>query len=728
MQKQQGFSSDDYVESLQAVTSDPFDSSSWKILLDEIEAGRGGNADFGDSMSKFLGHFPRAGGEWIRYAEYYENKAKDLVRAERTLGKSAESLRSVAVWLKYIELVKKLAVEQHGESTAEAQGAIRNALGDAYEKAADNVGLTINSGALWRSYIDFVDSWPDAAGMDPGKKLAAARKVYHSSLIVPMEELDYMYTKYEQFEKAESEHLAREVLPEWEKRYLSSKALLNDRKAITNRISFNRLATPPTKSLVEISQINSWNKWIRYEFGNPCNLEEETLKEMMKMVFEMCLCSFRHHAEVWLSYADFAVKREDHSYARKILLDAIETIPGVSILRFASAEILELEGNTDAARHTLKQAYEQIPSGLTFSVFQRFIRRHDGFIAARKLFSETQHLRQEKRVGFDIYMAHAQLELEGNGESQVAVKVLSLCKAAYPTESTSVAFIRLLVRALLRLNDLKQIQWEFNSLLARACAGAAGAAPFSIGDSALPTVAASMEELSKDHGKPGEALLTLQDQLELWNDYLQVETTVGLSSLKRLNELRSCRDAALRSLQEYRAKESIGQDGAATAAAAAAKDANKSFKGMYEMVPRLGERYGSHVTRLPLLDTELQKRCSVRGRQTSGQDRGGLGGSEDLPLPPVLQSFLSRLPAHTGPEPDIDQYIRRFKVLVLPPRPSAETEAENDLLLVGSKRNAPAEWLNQGGADEGDGIDYEMQDTYTSRDDVFRHRQRARLH
>ena len=187
---------------------------------------------------------------------------------------------------------------------------------------------------------------------------------------------------------------------------------------------------------------------------------------------------FRHHAEVWLSYSDFIVKNKDYSSARKILADSIEVIPGVSILRFALAEIQELEGHVDSARHTLEQAYEQIPSGLTFAAFQRFIRRHDGFIAARKLFSRTLHLRQEKRVGFEIYMAHAQLELEGNGEAQVAAKVLSLCKAAYPTESASVAFIRLLVRALLRLNDLKQIQWEFNSLLARACAGASGASLF----------------------------------------------------------------------------------------------------------------------------------------------------------------------------------------------------------------------------------------------------------
>ena len=65
---------------------------------------------------------------------------------------------------------------------------------------------------------------------------------------------------------------------------------------------------------------------------------------------------------------------------------------------------------------------------------------------------------------------------------------------------------------------------------------------------------------------------------------------------------------------------------------------------------------------------------------------------------------------------------------MLPPRPAAETETDNDLLLVGSKRNAPADWLSQVGGEEGDGIDYEMQDTYSSRDDIFRQRQRARLH
>ena len=56
-----------------------------------------------------------------------------------------------------------------------------------------------------------------------------------------------------------------------------------------------------------------------------------------------------------------------------------------------------------------------------------------------------------------------------------------------------------------------------------------------------------------------------------------------------------------------------------------------------------------------------------------------------------------------------------------------ETEGDGDMLLVGGKRGAPGDWLNSGGVDEGDGIDYEENDHHTSRDDVFRQRQRARL-
>ena len=52
--------SDDYIESLQAVAADPYDNSSWSTVIDELEAGRGGNGDYEEIMGKFLVLFPCA--------------------------------------------------------------------------------------------------------------------------------------------------------------------------------------------------------------------------------------------------------------------------------------------------------------------------------------------------------------------------------------------------------------------------------------------------------------------------------------------------------------------------------------------------------------------------------------------------------------------------------------------------------------------------------------------
>lgn len=50
-------------------------------------------------------------------------------------------------------------------------------------------------------------------------------------------------------------------------------------------------------------------------------------------------------------------------------------------------------GNMDAAKEVLRVTFEQNPSGATFSMFQRFIRRTLGIAAARRMFSETNAMR-----------------------------------------------------------------------------------------------------------------------------------------------------------------------------------------------------------------------------------------------------------------------------------------------------------------------------------------------
>ena len=52
-------------------------------------------------------------------------------------------------------------------------------------------------------------------------------------------------------------------------------------------------------------------------------------------------------------------------------------------------------GLLDAAKEVLRVTFEQHPCGATFAMFQRFIRRNLGIVAARRVFSETHSMRQK---------------------------------------------------------------------------------------------------------------------------------------------------------------------------------------------------------------------------------------------------------------------------------------------------------------------------------------------
>jgi hypothetical protein len=74
----------------------------------------------------------------------------------------------------------------------------------------------------------------------------------------------------------------------------------------------------------------------------------------------------------------------------------------VALLRLAYAELEEKLGNLDLANDILRGCFQAIPAGFTFSVLQRFVRRREGVTAARKLFSETLPLRQDKALAFEV--------------------------------------------------------------------------------------------------------------------------------------------------------------------------------------------------------------------------------------------------------------------------------------------------------------------------------------
>ena len=56
-----------------------------------------------------------------------------------------------------------------------------------------------------------------------------------------------------------------------------------------------------------------------YELTNPDNLTPEGLHNMLQYVYRRCLCCFRYHPEVWLSFAEFEYSHGYPGEARTVL-------------------------------------------------------------------------------------------------------------------------------------------------------------------------------------------------------------------------------------------------------------------------------------------------------------------------------------------------------------------------------------------------------------------------
>ena len=780
--------SEEYVDAAQSIQSDPYDHESWLVLVEEVISGRGGSATVRDTYDRFLQHFPVSAKVWGDLATWYEKQGDDKT-AEDILDGCVERVRSVQLWQQYMRIASRPSAHSSSSSSlGPDSNEIRRKTELLFERVVLNVGMSHDSAPVWRAYIDFVKEWPGAAGMDPEKKLAALRLVYQRALTVPTPSTEAFWEEYSTYERAQGEFTAGEVLPEFDQMQQRARAAFKVQAKLYTRLDLNRFAIPPTKSSREVEQLELWNKLIRYALSNPCNFDAKQMRQFMIMLYEQCLCVFRYNPEIWLAYGkyvvssglaihqdgegdsasgggDIVVASDEHlNTVRDVYRRAIIAVPSSALLRIAYAEMEESYGCLPNAHVILRESYSLLPSGCTFSALQRFLRRTVGQLSARMLFSQTAGDRNDntKKFGFDIYLANARLELYSNSAADVAVKVLDLCRVAYPViTDSSIAYARLMVNALQRCGNLTRIRALLTTLL-----GASGSAeiPYflhSTGETLNLTD--SVEDRvnnARDREKNGSGqgtashgtqhatnAFTLEEQLELWELFLNTENTAGACTIVRLNILRECRDRALASLDEKNRSKAVVGSTAIGAGASGASTTEMSAKipGLFDVPIQITQMHGVFAEVFPDVDKSCSERS--RGRSALGanskeyQMSHGFGNVEsESSVPAALQLLISRLPPHVGPELDIDMYLRQFKTVTLPPRPLVESVDGADAASsfgAGAKRALPAgaEWLSgssgtqgQGGAGmDGDDIDYEANDSHqTSRDDVFRARQRAR--
>ena len=110
--------------------------------------------------------------------------------------------------------------------------------------------------------------------------------------------------------------------------------------------------------------------------------------EYLPMLFEQFLCCFRHHSEAWLAYAQFLASKGQAKLASNVFREGIEVLPTSELLRVSLADTEEQWNSPDAAREVLKTGFQALGTPFMFCAYQKFLRRSDGIVAARRAFTE----------------------------------------------------------------------------------------------------------------------------------------------------------------------------------------------------------------------------------------------------------------------------------------------------------------------------------------------------
>ena len=146
------------------------------------------------------------------------------------------------------------------------------------------------------------------------------------------------------------------------------------------------------------------------------------------------------------------------------------------------------------------------------------------------------------------------------------------------------------------------------------------------------------------------------------------------------------------------------------------------IRGLFECSYELVERYDQLGTfSLPLADSSLQQRSKGKffleevakqeaermtalreaGQRRWKRDRDGDDGPGHFSgVPPLLREFLPRLPAHSGPIPDVEGFIRQLRAVVLPPRPADDGDFGSSSLKRGREEMTSSivgsDWMQSG--------------------------------
>ncbi|KAG0481583.1 hypothetical protein HPP92_012441 [Vanilla planifolia] len=394
-----------HVGTLEAESRDGVATDIYNVEAAEILANEAQLLPISDAVpiyEQLVSTFPTAAKFWKQYVEAYMAIKNDEA-TKQIFSRCLFNCPQISLWRCYIRFIRKINEQKGAEGLEETK--------KAFEFMLSYVGFDISAGPAWMEYITFLKSLPAVTAQEESQRMTSLRKVYQKAIVTPTHHIEQLWKEYENFENSINRALAKGLLSEYQPKYNSARAVYRERKRYLDEIDWNMLAVPPN--------------------------------------------------DIWYDYATWHAKSGSLDSAIKAFQRALKALPDYAPLKYAYAELEESRGAIQSA----KTIYESIVQdnadviSLAYIQFMKFLRRTEGFEAARKYFLDAQKL---SNCTYHVFVAYAMMAFCLDKDVKVAHNVFEAGLKKFMNEP---GYILEYADFLCRLNDDRNVRALFERAL-----------------------------------------------------------------------------------------------------------------------------------------------------------------------------------------------------------------------------------------------------------------------
>jgi cleavage stimulation factor subunit 3 len=273
----------------------PHDPESWKRLIDIVETS-GDIPRIREAYDALLKQYPNTASAQTAYLKHFVDRAT-FGDAEELLNKFLRTSPSVELWKFYLDYVRRVNA---GPQT-------RDTMRKAYDFALAHVGQDRDSGSIWAECIQFLNAAESSNTWETQQKMDALRKVYHRAVQIPLDNVEQLWTQLEAFEMGLNKITAKKFMSELSPAHMQARTVLRQLNIHLQALGNSSgngifLPAPATFSAQERQLIGRWKAYLKWEEGNPLEIEEKDraiLISRVEKAYRKAVIRMRYYPEIW---------------------------------------------------------------------------------------------------------------------------------------------------------------------------------------------------------------------------------------------------------------------------------------------------------------------------------------------------------------------------------------------------------------------------------------------